>query len=254
MVAACGRCAELQGPCTDINEAFNHAVVSRRAFVVAKLAQSLDGCVATASGTSQWITQAPARRAGHALRNGLDAILVGSGTVLADDPQLTCRMRGGRDPLRVVLDGRARTPPTARVVTVAKTSKAPTLICVAAAAPKGRRRALALAGAEVWECPTLAGALDVTAVTEHLFARGLLSVLVEGGPQVQGAFFDAHLVDRVEAFIAPTIVGGVGARHAVGGRGWELLVVPHLLRPSWNKIGNDWAVSGRVAYGPSREP
>ncbi len=129
----------LQQACAALNEAFVFVQKHKRPFVAVKVAQSLDGKIATVTGESQWITSAPARRLGHTLRNRLDAILVGSQTILADDPRLTCRMPQGRDPVRVVLDTRARISAKAQILEVTRTSKAPTWVCVGKQAPLAKR-------------------------------------------------------------------------------------------------------------------
>ncbi len=209
----------LRDECRKMNEAYEGYTRNGRPFVHAKLATSLDGRVATRTGDSQWITGPAARKRGHALRNELDAIIVGRGTIAADDPQLTCRMRGGRDPIRIILDTEARTPPKARVVRVAKRSKAPTWIVVGRGALARRRAALDRAGAETFACKLARGRIDLNDLLTHLRERELLSVLVEGGPTVIGSFVDAGLVDKVSVFVAPLLLGGVDALSAVGGKG-----------------------------------
>lgn len=243
----------LGAACQRLNEAFNTAIVNRRVFVVAKLAQSLDGAVATRSGASKWITGPVARADGQAWRNRLDAIVVGSTTVLSDDPQLTCRLPEGRDPMRVVLDARARTPISARLLPANQpASVAQVIICVGPdAAPEACMR-LEAAGAAVWRCPKSPhgpGGVDVAFVAQKLFAAGALSLLVEGGPKVQGAFFDAQLVDRVVAYVAPMLIGGATAHHSVAGIGPAALAgAPRLVRPVWRKLGADMSMTSRVAY------
>jgi len=205
--------------CRVANEAFAWFIRHGRPYVVVKTAQSLDGRVATRTGESRWVTAKPARRFGHELRNACDAILAGVGTVLADDPLLTCRMRGGRDPIRVVVDTHARTPPRARVVQAGRRSRAPTWIAVGEGAPGRRVRALERAGAEVIVCRERRGRIDLEHLLDELGRRELLSVLVEGGPTLLGALFDAGLVHKLYAFVAPLVIGGTGALSAVGGRG-----------------------------------
>lgn len=230
----------LKEACTTLNEAFVHVQKYKRPFVVAKIAQSLDGKIATASGQSQWITSAPARRIGHSLRNRLDAILVGSNTVRVDDPRLTCRLRHGRDPVRVILDTRASLSPSSQVFSIAQKSSAPTWVCVGKQAPARRCRALERAGARLIVCETHHGHLDLRDVLEHLHARSIFSVLVEGGPTVLGAFFDAGLINQLHAFIAPTIIGGAAAPSAVGGRGAAALAVAaRLEHPQLQHVGRD---------------
>jgi diaminohydroxyphosphoribosylaminopyrimidine deaminase/5-amino-6-(5-phosphoribosylamino)uracil reductase len=194
-------------------------------YVVHKLAATLDGRVAAADGSSQWITGPEARADAHRLRAGSDAVLVGSGTVLADDPTLTVRdapltlgtapgwprVSGLDDvvlpqPLRVVADSAARTPLTARLLDVAL---APTLIAVAedVAAPHAVA-ALRAAGADVLSLPAAAGRhLDLAALLRALYARGVRQVLVEGGPTLAGALVAAGLVDEVVAYLAPALLG-----------------------------------------------
>ena len=230
----------LQGACASLNEAFVFVQKHKRPFVAIKIAQSLDGKIATASGESQWITSAPARRMGHTLRNRLDAILVGSQTVLADDPRLTCRIPSGRDPVRVVLDTRARISAKSQVCRVAQTSQAPTWVCVGKRAPASKRRALERAGAQVIVCKTRDNRLDLDDVMAALHARSVFSVLVEGGPTVVGAFFDAGLVNQLHAFIAPIVIGGAGAPTSVAGCGVAALKDAALLSDaSIEHIGRD---------------
>jgi len=188
---------------------------------VLKLAGTLDGKVATATGESRWITGEPARRHVHRLRDECDAVLVGVGTVLADDPELTTRLRGGRDALRVIADSHGRTPSTAKVV--ASTSSAGCLIATTAAAPGRRLQALRDAGAEVVVLPAQAGRVDLAALWRLLGERGLLSVLIEGGPELAAAALDAGVADRLLLFLAPKIIGGSEARPLFGGRSVQAL-------------------------------
>jgi len=188
-------------------------------FVTMKVAMSLDGKTATVAGESQWITSPAARTEGHRLRDRHDAIVVGVGTVLADDPSLTTRLpEGGRDAVRIVLDTHARTPLTAKVVT--QTSDAGAVIVVGAAADSHRVGALRAAGADVWR---LDGAVTILAVLERCGSGEMLSVLVEGGSRAHGSFVTARAVDRCVAFVAPKILGGATATPTVGGEGWARL-------------------------------
>jgi diaminohydroxyphosphoribosylaminopyrimidine deaminase/5-amino-6-(5-phosphoribosylamino)uracil reductase len=184
---------------------------------VLKLACTLDGKVATASGESQWITGPRARRHVHRLRNEHDAVMVGIGTVLADDPALTTRMRGGRDALRVVVDSRGRTLPTAQVV--GPESAAGCLIATTGAAPQERLDALRAVGAEVVVLPSCEGRVDLPALWALLGRRGLLSVLIEGGPELAAGALQAGVIDKLLLFLAPKIVGGSEAKPVIGGEG-----------------------------------
>ena len=183
-------------------------------WVTAKLACSLDGRTATRTGDSKWITGPAARARGHDLRQASDAVLVGVGTVLADDPGLDPRPEG-RVPapgLKVVLDTRLRTPPDARLLR----TPGPALIACAEGADQGRADALRAAGAEVTAFPA-ERSVDLGAVLLSLRERGCLSVMIEGGGRVLGSAFDTGLVDEVWAFVAPLIVGG--GQPAVDGEG-----------------------------------
>ncbi|MBT7100235.1 riboflavin biosynthesis protein RibD, partial [Candidatus Poribacteria bacterium] len=209
---------------------------------------SLDGKTATVAGESQWITSPAARLEGHRLRDTHDAILVGVGTVLADDPSLTARPPGGgRDPARIVLDTRARTPVTARILT--QTSPAPTVVVTSAAAHASRVSALRDAGAVVWTVSANAGGVDLAATLARCGEESLLSVLVEGGSRTHGSFVRARLIDRVVAFVAPTVLGGESALAAVGGPGFERLA-DALAFASWDArpCGPDFVLEGLVSH------
>jgi diaminohydroxyphosphoribosylaminopyrimidine deaminase/5-amino-6-(5-phosphoribosylamino)uracil reductase len=203
----------LEDECRALNRAFAIWVRERRPLVTLKAAATLDGFIAPPPATRArgrrapfWITGPEARRAAHELRAERDAVLVGSGTVLADDPRLTVRLGGKRvaTPARVVLDGRLRTPPRAHVVS----RGAPTVIFTKRGASAARVRALRAAGAEVVEVPGARGRLPLKAVLRALAARDIQSVLVEGGAAIHGAFIDAGLVDEVVLFVAPRLLGG----------------------------------------------
>ncbi|GIX07900.1 MAG: riboflavin biosynthesis protein RibD [Candidatus Poribacteria bacterium] len=200
-----------------------------RTYVTLKMAMSLDGKVATRRGESQWITGPTARKEGHRLRQEHDAILVGVGTVLADDPMLTVRhpeLERPFHPLRVVLDTFARTPLSAQLVQTAR--EYPTLVVVGEGAPPERCAALEEAGVQVWRLPgessrtTVAERVSVPALVQKLGEAGFLSLLVEGGPTVHWSFLQAGEVDRVTAFIAPMLLGGETRFSAVGGSGFSL--------------------------------
>ncbi len=191
-----------------VNEAWLTSVRTGRPFVTWKYAASLDGRSAAADGTSQWITGPAARADVHRLRAECDAVIVGSGTVLADDPALTVRDSPVRSsqPLRVVLDSALRTPPSARVLD----DSAPTLIFKAPGAVAADP--LLYAGAKVLTVPQAADGvgLDLSAVLAELHSRQVISVLLEGGPRLAGSFLAAGLVDRVVGYVAPVLIGGDG--------------------------------------------
>lgn len=176
-------------------------------FVTVKYAQSLDGRIATSAGDSRWISGPAALRLAHKLRREHDAILVGIGTVLADDPQLTVRLVKGRDPLRVVVDSKLRIPLEARML--AGAGAASTLIAAAANADPDRVREIRKLGADILRLPPAANGsgVDITRLLGQLGRRGIASVLVEGGRGIITSLLAARAVDRLIVVIAPKIIG-----------------------------------------------
>ena len=225
---------------------FRHFIVQRRPFVILKLAASLDGRIATASGESRWISGPEARRFVHELRNRVDAVMVGSGTALADDPALTCRLRGGRDPLRVVVDGHLRLSPRARMLR--QRSKAGTLIATTRPASPARARRLAQAGAEIVTVASAHGQVSLAALLRALAKRGVVSVLVEGGGELAAAALRARLVDRLLVVTAPILLGGDGRPMLGGLRLGRLAAAPRLVDERVTRLGPDLLREGPVAY------
>ncbi len=238
----------LEQTCSRLIEGFTSLVRHGRPFVVLKLAATLDGRIATRTGHSRWITGEAARREVHRLRDRCDAILVGGGTVAADNPALTCRIPRGRDPVRVVLSGSLSISPDAQVVTTPGVEGEPTaLVATTRRAPAARAQRLRTAGAEVIRLPSSKGRVRIEALLEALGQRGILSVLVEGGSEVAAQFLDGGHVDRLLWFVAPKIVGGVDAVPAVAGRGvarmGDALVLEDL---TVRRLGGDLLLDGRL--------
>jgi len=195
----------------EINAGFFSAIEKGRPLVTLKLATSLDGRLAVASGKSRWITGEPARARGHLLRATHDAVMVGSGTVIADDPELTCRLPGltDRGPVRVVIDGGLRVPLTARLVAEAR--RTPTWFVARHGIAGERRAALTACGVAVIEVPAMPGGeTDLAAALAALAGKGITRVLVEGGATLAAALVRADLVDRIAWFRAPSLIGGDG--------------------------------------------
>jgi diaminohydroxyphosphoribosylaminopyrimidine deaminase/5-amino-6-(5-phosphoribosylamino)uracil reductase len=230
-----------------LNEVFCKYITTGFPFVVAKAALSLDGKIATRSGESQWITGEEARVFGHRLRHRYDAILVGVNTVLRDNPSLTARLPEGRgkDPVRVVLDSFARTPPEARIIR--QESPSPAIIAVTQDAPRGRITALEEAGAEVVVTPAREGRVDFAWLMKELAEREITSVLIEGGGEVHASALAAGIVDKVVFFIAPIIIGGKSAPGPVGGKGAERLAeAVYLQNMNVLRVGQDICVEGYI--------
>ncbi len=229
----------LEADCRELNRGFLSHFLRQRAWVTAKFATTLDGRIATRNGDSKWITSEPARELVHQQRAEHDAIVVGIGTVLADDPLLTHRLPDCPlpQPHRYVLDRELRTPPDARILDAAA---APiTIVCRTGADP-ARAQRLRAAGAEVLELPVIETGIDPSAFLAHLSANAQFTVYVEGGAGVLGAFFDAGLVDELHTFIAPKVIGGAGAPAAVGGNGAASMAAAHLaLSTRWESVGPD---------------
>jgi len=192
-----------------LNEDFAMFIQLGRPMVTLKLAASLDGRIATANGDSKWISGELSRRLVHEMRNRVDAVLVGAGTVQADDPQLTCRIRGGRDPLRVIVDGRLSINPMAQVCT--QDSSAKTLIVTADDSRlKKKRSELEKKGVEVLSFPGESGRVLFLPLLQELGRRGLKHVMIEGGGQTAAAALTEGVVDKVLFFYGPKLLGEEG--------------------------------------------
>jgi len=218
---------------------FTHRITLGRPMVTLKLASTLDGRIATHSGESQWITGTPARRLGHALRGRHDAVMVGVGTVLADNPDLTCRIPGFRSTpnVRVVADSHLRTPLTSRLMTTV--AETPTWFLLREGTNLAREDAFVEIGAKLLKIPGSPAGVDLTAAMAALGGAGLTRVLVEGGGQLAAALLRADLVDRIAWFHAPTVMGGDGWP-AVQAFGVERLdQMPRFKRDCQTVIGDD---------------
>jgi len=235
----------LEAEARKLNEAFIKHVTKKTPFVTLKIAQTLDGRIATASGESQWITGEEARGEGHLLRDQHDAILVGINTVLKDDPRLTTRTPSGRDPIRVIVDSRLRTPVSAKVITQDSSTK--TIIATLATAPQKKRANLSAAGAEVLTVKSNQGRVDLRDLMKKLGSRNVMSVLIEGGAEVNAAALKAGIVDKVVLFIAPTLMTGKDSLSSVGGSSPARLSESIKLEDiSVHRAGRDMVVEGYV--------
>jgi diaminohydroxyphosphoribosylaminopyrimidine deaminase/5-amino-6-(5-phosphoribosylamino)uracil reductase len=232
-----------------LNEAYIKHRTTGLPFVIAKFAASLDGRIAAASGDSRWISGPQSLQWAHEQRTMVDAIMVGANTILVDNPQLTARPGGQeseRQPLRVVVDGGGRTPANARVLQ----GPGRALIATGGRSEPSWRQALEAAGAEMLVLPGDGDSLDLKALLKALAERGVLSLLVEGGGILLGSVFDQGLVDKVQAIIAPMIIGAAKAPAAVAGRGARRLAQARRLREvTVERLGEDILVTGYPVKG-----
>ena len=232
----------------ELNEAYAKYITTGFPFVTVKIAMSLDGKIATRSGDSKWISNTESRQFAHSLRHTSDAIMTGVNTVLADDPHLTTRSCGGRggttkkQPLRIIVDGRGRTPQSARIFHEA----GKTILVLGRFAAANEKEAFASLGAEILELPSVHGVIELKSLFKILGERQITSVLVEGGGILVGSLVDQGLVDRFFVFIAPIIIGGE-AKTAVAGNGVDKLADAYRLeRVTTTRFGEDILISGYI--------
>jgi diaminohydroxyphosphoribosylaminopyrimidine deaminase/5-amino-6-(5-phosphoribosylamino)uracil reductase len=239
----------LREACDALNEPWFRFITTGRPHVTLKVAATLDGRIATASGDSRWVTGPEARAHVHRLRDAVDAVLVGAATVRADDPRLTARLPGGRgrDPVRVVLDSRLELPMTRRIFR--QRSEAATLVAHVTGTPPSKPPR----GVEYLRCRVRRGRVDLLDLLSRLGERGVTTLLVEGGAEVNRSFLEAGLVDQLLLFVAPKIAGG--GIPWLGGKGparmAEALPV-HDLR--MRRMGRDLLFSGRPSPKGARSP
>ena len=240
--------AVLEDECRRLIAAFCKVVTAGMPQVIYKSALTLDGRTATTSGDSCWISSAESRALVHRLRDRVDAIMVGAGTVIADDPRLTTRLKeGGRDPVRVVIDGRLRTSPQAVVYT--QHSLATTILITAADQPEAALERFRECGVKIIQVERGAdGALDLVAAMRELAALGLHSVLLEGGATLAGAMLRAGLIDRLMLFYAPKLLAGSDGPGLFAGAGVAAIAdaIP-LTAMTVTQVGGDILLEGEVA-------
>ena len=238
------RIGVLAEDCRRLNEVFFKYIRTGLPFVTVKFAQTLDGRIATATGHSRWVSSPPSLRLAHRLRRAHDAILIGAGTALADDPELTCRLVRGRNPLRIVVDSQLRTSPEARIFEQQKDAR--TIVATTRRAAIERRRPFEEKGIEVLEIgEDRSGRVDLHMLLRVLGKREISSLLVEGGAAVITSFLKEKLADRLVAIIAPKITGeGLNAVGEMGIRHMD-----DALRLSFRRItrrGDDLVIDARI--------
>ena len=234
-----------------LNQPFRKHARTRRPWVMFKSAMSLDGKVATRSGDSKWISGGPSRELVHQWRAAFDAVAVGIGTALADDPRLTARVGGsdgtlaGRQPRRVIFDSLSQLPLGARALDDAV--EVPLTVVVSRAAPRAATDALEARGVEVICATGENEQARVRSALDQLGAAGVTSIMLEGGPKLAGAFLDAGEIDEIRLFIAPLVLGGRGARDPLESEGVESIAdAVRSLTLSCDRIGEDLLVTARI--------
>lgn len=216
----------LKEECDALNPVFFHYITTKTPYVVMKYAMTLDGKIATRTGHSQWVSGEESRNRVQQTRNALKGIMVGIGTVLNDDPSLTCRIEGGRNPIRIICDSKLRIPLSSNVVTTAK--EAPTILATIEPHPEYNRfwheqkEALEKEGVEVLVVKELNGQLDLNDLMIKLGGKQMDGILLEGGSTLNYAALKSGIVNRIEAYVAPKFFGGAGFYTPVGGAGVEL--------------------------------
>lgn len=228
------------------NEFFFKYIMTNLPFVAVKSASSLDGKIATSIGESKWITGEPARKHGHSLRNIYDAIMVGKNTVLEDNPSLNCRIEGGRDPIRVIVDSKLAISSNASILNLKSDAKTIIATTTKAALLKqkelGKKAEIILVNSEEQ--------VDLRKLLEILASKGIMSVLVEGGATLTGSLFTNNLVDKIYFYKAPLIIGGDRAKGQIGGDGFKHLDQAIKLKDlKVSNIGNDLLISAYVRGG-----
>ncbi len=240
----------LRQECEKLNEIFCKFITTETPFVILKSAISLDGKIATRTGDSKWITGPQARERVHQIRHQVDAILVGPGTVLADNPRLTTRLQGGggKNPIRVILDGKESLPLSAKVFQNSGSQKV-IYVCGKTLSSK-RRTALEKKNVEILAVKEKNGRLNLNDLVIKLGARQVTSLLVEGGAGVNASVLQAGLVDKVILFLAPILIGGKDAPGLIGGEGIKRLQEAYRIQDlQVSQVGNDIMIEGRTTSG-----
>jgi diaminohydroxyphosphoribosylaminopyrimidine deaminase/5-amino-6-(5-phosphoribosylamino)uracil reductase len=239
----------LEAACRHLNEFFIKYISTGRPFVVAKSALTLDGWTATTTGDSWWITNEKSRQFVHRLRDRVDGVMVGVGTVLADDPSLTTRLRNrkGRDPVRIIVDTHLRTPDNAKVLN--NDSPAMTLMAVGDGVSPERLKGIKKENVSTLVCPIKDGGIDLVALMDDLVKKSITSLLVEGGATLMGSMIRERLIDKYYFFQAPKILGGNDGIPMASGPGPERIRECLNLRDiRTRKFGSDVMIRGYPDY------
>jgi len=211
----------LEEQCKKLNEIFMKYIVKKQPFVIMKSAMSLDGKIATPSGESKWITGEEARNSVHKLRDEASAIMVGVNTVIKDNPELTCRLEGGKNPIRIIVDSTLRIPMESKVIEGADIT--PTIIAAVEGVDKDKISLLESKGVKVLITKAKKGRVDLKDLMIKLGELKIDSILLEGGAALNFSALEEGIVDKVQIYIAPKLIGGEESKTPVGGKGIELL-------------------------------
>ncbi len=230
--------------CDRINDIFFHYIQTRRPFVAMKYAMTMDGKMATCTGTSRWITGEGAREHVHRLRHRYRSIMVGSGTVLSDDPLLTCRLEGGRNPIRIICDSRLRIPLSSQIAKTAH--EIPTILATCCTDEK-RHRPYLDAGCQILPLPCPSGRICLSELMKQLGSMDIDSVLLEGGASLNWSALESDIVNKVYTYVAPKLFGGIYAKSPIGGAGVALPSdAVHLTNSTVIRFGNDFLIESEV--------
>lgn len=233
----------LKAECDQLNYVFFHYITRHTPYVIMKYAMTMDGKIAAVSGESRWITGEAARLQVHQDRSRYAAVMAGVGTVLADDPMLTCRLPDGRNPLRIICDTRLRTPLQSKLVR--SSHEVPTILATCCS-EKDRHKPYEACGCRLMVLPE-GDEIDLALLMQRLGAEGIDSVILEGGQELNWSALEHHIVNRLQVYIAPKILGGKGGKTPVGGRGVEHMAEAFgLSKPQIRIFGEDIMLESEV--------
>lgn len=235
----------LEEECKSLNEVFIKNILEKKPFVIMKTAMSLDGKIATKTGESKWITGSKSRERVHQLRDQVTGIMVGVNTVIVDDPELTCRIENGKSPIRIIVDSKLRIPLDAKVLKDQDMAK--TIVGTTDQADPRKKRELEKRGIKVLTIKKLEGRVDLQDLMKKLFDENIHSILLEGGSSLNFSALDQSIVDKVQVYIAPKLIGGEMSKTPVGGRGIENLANGfHLDNLRYKRVGRDILIEGYI--------
>lgn len=235
----------LEKECNKLNEVFMEYIVGKRPFVTMKMAMSLDGKIATKTGESKWITDIESRENVHRLRNEVSGIMVGVNTVIEDNPQLTCRIEDGRNPIRIVVDSKLRIPLNSKILKNQDIAK--TIIATTNQADIVKKKSIERKGVEVLIIESDEARVDLKELMSKLADKNIDSILLEGGSTLNFSALKQSIVHRIQIYIAPKIIGGDKSKTPVGGEGIESLMDAFkIINLNYKTIGEDLFIEGYI--------